>query len=102
MAEAEGELSLEERKVLASAVIDSFAEQPASSLRLLSSALLLGGGVLGPLAGPLDDIADYVERQDVTGGLATISTARALRLLAADPEVTARLEDATDPPWSTL
>jgi hypothetical protein len=96
---------LDRRKQLARDVLRSLDGIEASAIRMLAGGLSLVPAPLNELAQPLDYHADAVEHEDVSGDLATLRTARALRLIARHPEcpeLIERLEGLDAPLWASL
>jgi len=100
-------MDMAERKELAQTVFESLEKEkvPAVALRLLASALYLADGPISRFATPLSCFADAVEFPQVTGELAEVLMASALRRAAIFPgsdELLDRLDGVQQAPWPTI
>jgi hypothetical protein len=93
---------LAERKRLARDVFASLDGIEPAALRMVASGLSLATAPLRDLAIPLDCWADHLEREDVSGRLAVLSLARALRVIGRHPELLERLQGVEEPPWAAI
>jgi len=94
-----------ERKELARGVFASLDGVPSVAIRLLATALHLSDGPIARFSTPLSCYADAVEFPEVSGGLAEVLMASALRRVAVFPgweEVLDRLDGVGQQPWPAI